>query len=130
MGKLCTAYSMYFNKKHKRTGKLFEGAFKSSHINNDRYAKYIFSYIHLNPIKLIDPLWKDKGLQNIENAKEFLNKFYWSSYQDYRNKKRSENMIIAPENFPNYFTNKKIFDKEIFEWLSFRNSSLNPKASP
>jgi len=123
--KLCTAYSMYFNKKHKRVGKLFEGTFKSSSVDNDRYAKYLFSYIHLNPIKLIDPLWKDKGLQNVKNATEFLNKYHWSSYQDYRNKKRLENKIISPTDFPNYFTKKSVFEKEVFEWLT-----LNPKVSP
>ncbi|MEK7116549.1 MAG: transposase [Patescibacteria group bacterium] len=128
--KLCTAYSMYFNKKHKRTGKLFEGHFKSAHIDSDRYAKYIFSYIHLNPIKLIDPLWKDGGLQHIKNATVFLDKYKWSSYQDYRNKKRSEIKIISPENFPDYFSSRKIFDKEIFEWLTYRNSFLNPKVAP
>ena len=130
MGKLCTAYSMYFNKKHKRTGKLFEGTFKSSHIDNDRYAKYIFSYIHLNPVKLIDPFWKDRGLQNIENTNEFLNKYYWSSYNDYRNKKRSENKIIFPKDFPDYFVNKKVFDKDIFEWLTFKNSYLESSGVP
>lgn len=128
--KLCTAYSMYFNKKHKRTGKLFEGHFKSTHIDSDRYAKYIFSYIHLNPIKLIDPLWKDRGLKNIKNGTDFLDEFRWSSYHDYRNKKRSENAIITPEDFPDYFSGKRIFDKEIFEWLNYKNSSLNPKVAP
>ena len=120
--KLCTAYSMYFNKKHKRTGKLFEGAFKSTHVDSDRYAKYIFSYIHLNPIKLIDPFWKDRGLQSVNNATEFLSKYHWSSYHDYRNENRSENKIISPEDFPDYFNDRNLFDREIFEWLTF-----NPK---
>jgi len=123
MEKLGTAYSMYFNKKHKRTGKLFEGHFKSVHIDNDRYAKYIFSYIHLNPIKLIDPLWIDRKLQNSINSTEFLDDYYWSSYHDYRNKNRSENKILSPENFPDYFSSKDLFDREIFEWLAYRNSS-------
>jgi REP element-mobilizing transposase RayT len=127
--KLCTAYSMYFNKKHKRTGKLFEGHFKSAHIDNDRYAKYIFSYIHLNPVKLIDPLWKGRGLQNIKSTTEFLDKYYWGSYYDHNNK-RSENKIISLENFPDYFSNQRVFRKEIFEWLSIRNSSLDPKVAP
>ena len=43
MRKLCTAYSMYFNKKYERTGKLFEGVFKSKHIENDEQSKYNFS---------------------------------------------------------------------------------------
>ena len=118
--KLCTAYSMYFNKKHKRIGKLFEGAFKSAHIDTDKYAKYVFSYIHLNPVKILDPFWKNRGLQNINDTTKFLDKYNWSSYHDYRNKKRSENKIISPENFPDYFNEKNVFDKEIFEWLTFK----------
>ncbi|MBN2094348.1 MAG: hypothetical protein JW740_03225, partial [Candidatus Zambryskibacteria bacterium] len=125
MKKLCTAYSMYFNKRYKRVGKLFEGAFKSSHIDNDKYAKYLFSYIHLNPLKIKDPLWKEKSLRNIENNINFLSQYYWSSFQDYLEKERSENKIITPNDFPDYFSNKFIFSREIFEWLAF-----NPKVSP
>src|SRR3989344_9198885 len=44
--KLLTGYSMYYNKKYERVGALFEGKFKSEHANNDRYLKYLFSYIH------------------------------------------------------------------------------------
>src|SRR5674476_643636 len=53
MKKLLTAYSMYFNKKHNRTGGLFEGPFLARHADTDEYLKYLFSYIHLNPIKII-----------------------------------------------------------------------------
>jgi hypothetical protein len=33
---------MYFNKKYKRTGSLFEGNFKSKHIGQENYFHYIF----------------------------------------------------------------------------------------
>src|SRR3989344_5942831 len=59
MRKLLTAYSMYFNKKYKRTGKLYSGVFKSIHANSDRYLKYLYSYIHLNPAKLINKNWRE-----------------------------------------------------------------------
>ena len=120
MKKLCTAYSMYFNKKHERTGKLFEGPFKSTHVTSDPQAKYLFSYIHLNPIKLIDPLWKEKGIKNIKKALQFLNTYRWSSYHDHRGVKRPENKIISPKDFPDYFGSKDLFDEEIFEWLNFK----------
>ena len=55
MNKIGTAYAKYFNKRHNRTGTLFEGRFKSVHVANDVQAKYLFSYIHLNPLKLIYP---------------------------------------------------------------------------
>ena len=72
MHKLSTGYSMYYNKKYARTGSLFEGKFHSSYIDRDQYLKYIFSYIHLNPVKLIDPMWKEKGIKNHDSAVNFL----------------------------------------------------------
>ena len=58
MGKLLTAYSMYFNKKYDRSGPLFTHPFRSEHINNDSQYMYIFSYIHLNPLSIIQKNWK------------------------------------------------------------------------
>src|SRR3989344_52802 len=63
MQKLITAYVMYYNKKYKRSGGLFEGKFKAEHTDTDRYLKYLFSYIHLNPIKLIESKWKENGIK-------------------------------------------------------------------
>lgn len=120
--KVCTAYAMYFNKKYKRSGSLFEGRFKSKHVESDEYAKYNFSYIHLNPVKLIDPLWKDNGIQDTRKALEFLESYKWSSYLDYKGTKRIENKIISPEDFPDYFSDKGLFEDEIFDWLDFEDN--------
>ncbi len=125
MNKLSTAYSMYFNKKYERTGKLFEGTFKSKHINYDEYAKYTFSYIHLNPVKLIDSNWKENGIKNNKKILEFLDTYKWSSYADYKGINRRENKIILQKDFPDYFSDPKIFEEEIFDWIT-----LNPQGVP
>lgn len=117
MQKLTTAYSMYYNKKYKRTGSLFEGKFKSQHAGDDRYLKYLFSYIHLNPIKLIQKDWKEKGIKDKQKAMKYLNKYQYSSYLDFMGTDRKQNKILDINNFPNYFPTKKYFQKEIFEWL-------------
>ena len=44
-----TAYTMYFNKKYKASGHLFQGVFKSSHITSESYLLHITRYIHMNP---------------------------------------------------------------------------------
>lgn len=46
---ICTAYTMYFNKKYKRRGPLYENNFRASHITSDSYLLHISRYIHLNP---------------------------------------------------------------------------------
>lgn len=117
MNKLCTSYSKYFNKKYNRTGSLFEGRFKAVHIEDDVQAKYLFSYIHLNPIKLIDPNWKKEGIKNKNDALKFLNSYKWGSYLDYKGIKRKEGKILNREKFPDYFLSVKNFDKEILEWF-------------
>jgi hypothetical protein len=81
------------------------------------YAKYLFSYIHLNPIKLFDPKWREYGINDFKKAKDFLKNYRWSSYVDYKSYSRTENRVLNREFFPEYFQNIKDFDSEIFEWL-------------
>ena len=50
MRSVMTAYTMYFNKKYKRSGKLYEGIFLASRIDTDVYLWQVSRYIHLNPI--------------------------------------------------------------------------------
>jgi putative transposase len=120
MQKLSTGYVMYYNQKYKRTGGLFEGKFKSQHSDTDKYLKYIFSYIHLNPIKLIDKKWKEEGIKNRTKALEFLQKYRYSSFLDYISDiSRPESVILNIKKFPNYFPTKQIFWKEILGWLDF-----------
>ncbi len=119
MQKISTAYVMYFNKKYNRTGGLFEGKFKSQHAGVDRYIKYLFSYIHLNPIKLIEPRWKEKSIKNIKGAIDFLNRYQYSSYIDYTNNNRLRLKILDKDEFPEYFMSKKSIEAEIFDWLKY-----------
>ena len=103
MRKLCTGYSMYFNLKHDHSGTLFQGRFKSNHINSDPYFKWIFAYVHLNPVSILEPNWsKEKELENVSQAKEFLNNYRYSSYWDYYVGERSERAILAYEEATNF----------------------------
>ncbi len=118
MRKLLTAYSMYFNKKYKRSGKLYEGVFKSIHIDKDNYLKYIYSYIHLNPAKLIDKNWKEKKKKNVNKLFNYVFSYLYSSLREYKDKKYK---IINPSKFPNYFENPSDHKNKLLEWLSFNN---------
>lgn len=120
MQKVCTGYVMYYNQKYKRTGSLFEGKFKSQYANNDKYLKYLFSYIHLNPVKLIDKNWKKKGIKNIQKTFDFLNSYEYSSYLDYLNKnERPQSILLNLKTFPNYFSSRGEFKKEILDWIKY-----------
>lgn len=49
MQSVCIAYSMYFNKRYKRVGNLFQSRFKAARVSNESYLQHISRYIHLNP---------------------------------------------------------------------------------
>jgi len=48
MKRLSGGYTLYFNNKHKRSGVLFQGKFKSSHIDSDKYLLHVSAYVNLN----------------------------------------------------------------------------------
>src|SRR5690606_8468370 len=115
--KLATGYSMYFNKKYDRSGALFEGRYKSEYVDSDEYLKYLFSYIHLNPLKLLQADWKEIGLKNNGGGKEYLEGYRYGSYQDYMGIKREESQILNIQKFPLYFPDINAFEKEIADWM-------------
>lgn len=120
MMKLSTGYSMYFNKKNKRTGALFESRFKAKYIDSDEYLKYLIAYIHLNPIKMIDPEWKKNGIQDLLVAQDYLKNYEYSSYLEYQGVTRLESKILNREAGPEYFTTSKDFNDFVNDWLTFK----------
>jgi len=68
MQRLGTGYTLYFNKKQKRSGSLFQGKFKSKHINSNEYLLHISSYVNLN---------------NYDKNGKIKNKLSMSSWEEY-----------------------------------------------
>jgi REP element-mobilizing transposase RayT len=125
MQKLQTAYTMYFNQRNERSGSLFQGTFKSQHLDTDKYLKYMYSYIHLNPAKLKDKSWKEKGPRDFRSLKEFVFNYKYSSIGEYV----GDNFIISnPTPFPNYIENYKsreeYFETMVDDWLKYQNTEV------
>lgn len=51
-----TRYSMYFNKRYKRLGPLFQGTYKATNVINKDYLLDLTRYIHKNPLKFTKDL--------------------------------------------------------------------------
>lgn len=124
MQKLQTAYTMYFNERNRRSGALFQGTFKATHVDSDEYLKYLVSYIHLNPVKLIEPKWKENGITNQVEAEKFLSDYEHSSYPDCSGNKRPRGAIINQGKLPEYFESIFDFKSAVKEWLEFNIKSL------
>ena len=82
---------MYFNKKYKRLGPLFQGKYKAALILEDPYLLHVSRYIHLNPNSL--------------TGSEPVSTYSYSSYAYYLGDK-SANWVI-PEPILAYFKNAK-----------------------
>jgi putative transposase len=65
---LFTRYTMYFNRKYKRIGGLFQSTYKATNVIDKEHLLYVSKYIHRNPIEIIQ-------LKNLSDA--------YSSYSDY-----------------------------------------------
>lgn len=119
MRKIGAGYGGYFNKKHRRKGRLFDGRYKIVHIKNDKQLITVFIYIHTNPIAIIFPNWKEKGIKDLKQAVEFLENYKWSSYLDY----------LGNKNFPSLTSREfliELMGKErgckdfVDDWLRFK----------
>jgi len=108
MQKLMTSYTMYFNKKNNRTGRIFGSSFKAKHVTDDNHLKYLFAYIHLNPVNIV--------------GKQDLKKYEYSSYADYLSIDRPLKNILNKSAFPDYF--EGAMEKEIDEWTTYKDGSL------
>jgi len=118
MLKLGTGYSMYFNTRHERTGSLFEGRFKAKHIDNDNYLKYLFSYIHLNPLSL-----QKKGVFSLSEKFLYLNSYEYSSLNTYTKLSSPRAALglresVTTDMFKQYFENIHEVKRELFDWIT------------
>jgi putative transposase len=114
MQRVLTAYTMFFNERHKRSGVLFQGAFKAEHAETDRYARYLFSYIHLNPAKLRDPQWRELGVRDLRAMREYLHSYPYSSMKEYLTQKH---VLTQPEYFPKYLNTRRDILDHLDDWL-------------
>jgi putative transposase len=124
MQRLQTAYTMYFNQKHERSGALFQGTFKARDVNSDAYARYLFSYIHLNPAKITEPKWQEFGSRELRKLSTFARMYPYSSLREYLG---AEHIITDPSKFPEYLRSRKDVDEHIDEWLRLREEFLSEK---
>ena len=80
---LQTSYSIYLNRKYRRSGHLFQGRYKSILVGEDSYWRGLSFYIHLNPVRA--------GM-----VRE-LEEYQWSSYHDYVKTKKIHHWVSCEE---------------------------------
>ncbi|MFA6278529.1 MAG: transposase [Candidatus Paceibacterota bacterium] len=107
--KVCTSYSMYFNRKYDHVGHVFQDQFKAIPVESDNQMAALSAYIHQNP--------KVAGLVDTLDA------WVYSSYPDYIGLRQGD--LIDPESvlgqFPNKEAYKSFVDEQYEEILERKN---------
>lgn len=89
MRRLMTGYAVTFNKRHKRSGHLFQNRYKSIVCEEDPYLLELIRYIHLNPVRA--------GL--VKDLKE-LDKYPWCGHATILGKRNNPLIPEAPAGKP------------------------------
>lgn len=112
--KVCTSYSMYFNKKYNHIGHVFQDQYKQINVNDDSYLVWLSLYIHQNPkvagliINPADYKWSSCAYfigakNNLLCDKEIISSRYSnaeyselleSSYETVKSKKDIEHLLL------------------------------------
>jgi len=116
MKKLNMGYAKYFNEKYEREGTLFEGRYKSIPVTREAHFIYIPYYIHLNPLDLNFPEWRNKEIKDYKAAMNFLENYRWSSFPDYIGKKNFPS-VTNREFLNEFFGGVKQYKKDTLQWL-------------
>lgn len=116
MHKLGTGYTNYFNQKYERTGSLFQGTYKAVAVTGESHFIHLPYYIHINPLDLEMPEWREREIKDYKKAMKFLENYRWSSFPDY----------IGKKNFPSvtqrgflleFFGGPEQYKKDTIKWL-------------
>ena len=86
MQSLCTRYTMYFNKKYKRVGHLYQGVYKAVFVENEEQYLYLTKYIHRQALATQGQTLQDQP----------------SSYEDYLGLRHTE--WVKPKEILSHFS--------------------------
>ena len=78
MQSLLTAYTVYFNLRHRRHGHVTQGRYGARVVEGDAYLLKLSRYVHLNPVHV-----KTVAKKTLEERIEVLRRHRWSSYPGY-----------------------------------------------
>ena len=97
---LMVSYTVYFNRRHGRSGHLFQGRYKSFLVEGGEYLLGLSRYIHLNPVR-----GAVLGRGTPVERRERLRAYRWSSYRGYAGLEKAlafvqEDMVLGEMRAP------------------------------
>ncbi len=116
MKKLNGGYVKFFNQRHERTGTLFERKYKSVLVENQAHFIHLPYYIHLNPLDMVAPEWRERKINDLDKAMNFLEEYKWSSHLDYLGKKNFPS-VTQRDFLLEIFGGERGYKKALNSWL-------------
>ncbi|MBI5050291.1 MAG: transposase, partial [Nitrospirae bacterium] len=113
MQNINTSYTVYINKKYRRSGHLMQGRFKGIIVDKDEYLVTLSKYIHLNPVRA-------KIVQCPED-------YRWTSYRAYIDKTEKAPLVDTADTL-SYFSSKK--GKAASAYKAFVESEIGRGENP
>ena len=114
--KLNMGYANYFNKKYQRSGALFQGRYKSVRINDEAHFIHMPYYIHFNPLDLFMPSWREREIDNADQAMNFLKRYRWSSFLDYIGRPNFPS-VTQRDTLTEFLGRPKEHEQKMADWL-------------
>lgn len=88
MHRLQTAYTVYFNRRHQRSGHLMQGRYGAVLVDEDTYILRLSRYVHLNPVFV-----RANRSKSIAERISLLRSYPWSSYRGYIGKCKHKDFV-------------------------------------
>lgn len=121
MQKLQTGYTMYFNHKYQRDGRLFHSAYRSHELDSDDAIKRSYAYIHSNPAALFDARWEEASGSDLALLIKRALEYRYSSAGEYVTGKY---VIADPSRFPQYLRRTKDAPSHFALWTKHREKDF------
>lgn len=119
MQKVQTAYTMYFNAKYGRTGRLFHSAYRAEELDTEEKLKRMYAYIHLHPASIFDARWEDAQGTELARFAVRAMEYRYSSAGEYA---REHFVITDPKEFPAFMRRTKDVQAHYALWMKYKGA--------
>src|SRR6185437_6505563 len=97
MQKLGNSMTTHYNFKYKEKGSIFQGSYKGKVVNEDRYLRWLASYIMVKNVFELYPGGLTAAAENFEDAWRWGTNYPFSSFENYATKSKEEYSIVDKE---------------------------------
>jgi putative transposase len=120
MQKLGNSMTTHYNFKYKEKGSIFQGSYKGKIVSEDRYLRWLASYIMVKNVFELYPGGLYAAASNFEAAWQWAETYSYSSFKDYTTKHKEESAFIDKDILGEIFSTPQKFKASAREMILSR----------